>query len=205
MLLTADPQKAAEEAAAERARLDAARQGLDAAGVAAVAEQTQRLKQQQEAGDPPEALAKIPTLTLEDLPRTNKPIPIAEEQLAGIRLFTHDLATNGVVYLDLGFDLKALPERLLPYLPIFTRALTQTGTSKEDFVSLTQRIGRTTGGIGANRWISTRRDGAGTAAWLFLRGKATPEHVGDMLSIMTDVLTDARLDNRERIRQMVLE
>jgi Zn-dependent M16 (insulinase) family peptidase len=115
------------------------------------------------------------------------------------------LPTSGVVYLDLGFDLKALPGRLLPYLPLFTRALTQTGTSSEDFVSLTQRIGRTTGGVGASRWNSTRRDGAGTAAWMFVRGKATPDHVGDMLSIMHDVLTDARLDNRERIRQMVLE
>lgn len=205
VLLTADPNKAAEEAAEERARLDKAQQSLDAAGSAQVAEQTRRLKELQNETDSPEALSKIPTLTLEDLPRANKSIPIAKEELEGVTLFSHDLPTSGVVYLDLGFDLKALPGRLLPYLPLFTRALTQTGTSSEDFVSLTQRIGRTTGGVGASRWISTRRDGSGTAAWLFIRGKATPDHVGDMLSIMRDVITDARLDNRERIRQMVLE
>ena len=205
VLLTADPNKAAEEAAEERARLDQAQQGLDPAGIAAVAEQTTHLKALQEAGDPPEALARIPALTLEDLPRANKPIPIAREELAGIPLYVHDLPTNGVIYLDLGFDLKAVPGRLLPYLPLFTRALTQTGTSKEDFVALTQRIGRTTGGVGATRWNSTRRDGKGTAAWLFLRGKATSEHTADLLSIMRDVLTDARFDNRERIKQMVLE
>ncbi|HEV2515368.1 MAG TPA: insulinase family protein [Devosia sp.] len=205
VLLTADPNKAATEAAEERARLDAAQQGLDAAGIAEVAEQTRRLKEMQNEVDPPEALARIPTLTLEDLPRANKAIPIAKEELEGVTLFSHDLPTNGVVYLDLGFNLTALPGRLLSYLPLFTRALTQTGTSSEDFVSLTQRIGRTTGGVGASRWSSTRRDGAGTAAWMFLRGKATPDHVGDLLSIMRDVLLDARLDNRERIRQMVLE
>lgn len=205
VLLTADPNKAAEEAGEERARLDKAQQSLDAAGSARVAEQTRRLKELQNETDSPEALSKIPTLTLEDLPRANKSIPIAKEELEGVTLFSHDLPTSGVVYLDLGFDLKALPGRLLPYLPLFTRALTQTGTSSEDFVSLTQRIGRTTGGVGASRWISTRRDGSGTAAWLFIRGKATPDHVGDMLSIMRDVITDARLDNRERIRQMVLE
>ncbi|WP_374626011.1 insulinase family protein [Devosia sp.] len=205
VLLTADPGKAAAEAAEERDRLDAARAGLDAGGIAEVAEQTRRLKALQEAGDPPEALAAIPALTLADLPRRNKPIPIAREELGGVPLYTHDLATNGVVYLDLGFDLKALPGRLLPYLPLFTRALTQTGTSTEDFVALTQRIGRTTGGVGASRWVTSRRDGNGTAARLFLRGKSTLEHAGDMLSIMHDVLTDARLDNRERIRQMVLE
>lgn len=205
VLLTADPNKAAEDAAEERARLDAAQQALDAAGIAEVAEQTRRLKELQNEVDTPEALSKIPTLTLADLPRTNKAIPIVKEALAGITLYSHDLPTSGVVYLDLGFDLKALPGRLLNYVPLFTRALTQTGTSSEDFVSLTQRIGRTTGGVGATRWNSSRRDGSGTAAWLFVRGKATPDHVGDMLSIMHDVLADARLDNRERIRQMVLE
>ena len=110
-----------------------------------------------------------------------------------------------MIYLDLGFDLGALPGRLLPSLPIFSRALTQTGTSKEDFVSLMQRIGRSTGGIGITRWSSARRDGGGTAAWLFARGKAVPEKAGELLAILHDVLTDARLDNRERIRQMVLE
>jgi Zn-dependent M16 (insulinase) family peptidase len=167
--------------------------------------QTERLKALQEAGDSPEALSRIPALTLADLPRANKAIPIAREDLEGIALYTHDLPTNGVIYLDLGFDIRAVPGRLLPYLPLFTRALTQTGTSKEDFVALTQRIGRTTGGVGASRWSSTRRDGKGTAAWLFMRGKATAEHIDDLLGIMRDVLTDARFDNRERIKQMVLE
>ena len=205
VLLKADPEKAAQDAAEERARLDGAQQQLDSAGLAEVAEQTRHLKDLQEAIDPPEALARIPSLTLADLPVANKAIPIARETLAGVPTFTHDLPTNGVVYLDLGFNLAALPGHLLPYLPIFTRALTQTGTSTEDFVALTQRIGRTTGGVGANRWISTKRDGSGTAAWLFLRGKATPDHVSDLLSIFNDVLTDAQLGNRERIRQMALE
>lgn len=205
VLLTPDTEKGAREAAEERARLDAADAAMSAEDRAAVVEQTARLKALQSEPDAPADLAKIPTLTLNDLPRLNKPIPIEHEEVAGIRTFTHPLPTNGVIYLDLGFDLGALPGRLLPYLPIFSRALTQTGTSKEDFVSLMQRIGRSTGGIGITRWSSARRDGGGTAAWLFARGKAVPEKAGELLAILHDVLTDARLDNRERIRQMVLE
>jgi Zn-dependent M16 (insulinase) family peptidase len=204
VLLTADPEKAAREEAAERARLDAVQAALDPAGLAAVAQQTGHLKALQEEGDSPEALSKIPTLTREDLPRSGVHIPIERESV-GVPLYTHDLATNGIVYLDFGFDLKALPERLLPYLPIFTRSLTQTGTHKEDFVSLTHRIGRLTGGIGAAQTITARRDGAGTVTRLFLRTKAVPDRVEDLLGIVTDVLTDARLDNFQRIRQMVLE
>ncbi len=81
----------------------------------------------------------------------------------------------------------------------------QTGTSKEDFVSLTQRIGRTTGGISQHRGLATRNDGTGTAAWFFLSGKSVPDKFDDMLEIMGEVLRDARLSNRERFRQMALE
>ena len=68
-----------------------------------VAETTRALKALQETEDAPEALAKIPALGLGDLPRTNKPIPSAWEDVAGIPLMTHDLPTGGIVYLDLAF------------------------------------------------------------------------------------------------------
>src|SRR5690606_32310531 len=100
-----------------------------------------RLKELQDTPDAPEDLARIPSLAIEDLPRVNKPIPIDREEVSGVTAFTHSLATNGVLYVDLGFDLTAVPGPLLPYLPIFSRALTQTGTSSEDFVALMQRIG----------------------------------------------------------------
>ncbi len=203
--LKADPEQGAREQAEERAKLDEVRAALSPEALKEVEETTRKLKALQEAVDPPEELAKIPTLTLEDLPRENKPIPIERDTLDGVTLYTHPLPTNGVIYLDLGFDLGALPGRLIPLLPIFSRALTQTGTGREDFVSLSQRIGRSTGGVGASRFNSTRRDGAGTAAWLFLRGKAVPANAEELLAILTDVITDARLDNRERIKQMALE
>jgi hypothetical protein len=98
-----------------------------------------------------------------------------------------------------------VPADLVPYLSIFSRALFQTGTAKEDFVSLTQRIGRSTGGVGATRMIGTMRDTKTTAAWFFIRGKVVPGKATELLDIIIDVLTSARLDNRERIKQMLLE
>jgi Zn-dependent M16 (insulinase) family peptidase len=205
VLLKADTGLAAEELAEERARLDAVSAGLDESGHAAIVEVTAKLKALQEAVDPPAALARIPTLGLKDLDRRNKPIPTERGTLGGARLYTHPLPTNGVLYLDLAFDLRRLPPALVPYLSLFSRALLQTGTAKEDFVALTQRIGRSTGGVDASRVVSMRRDRTGLAAWLFLRGKAVPDRQDELLDIFADVLLTARLDNRERIRQMALE
>jgi len=203
--LRADPEQGAREAAKEAEILAGVRKDFDAAALSATVAETDRLKALQEEVDDPALLAKIPTLTLADLPRESRTVPIEIGTLADATLFYHDLPTLGIVYLDLGFDLHVLDKELLPYLPLFGRALLQTGTSKEDFVSLTQRIGRATGGVAQHRGLSSRQGDAGTAAWFFLSGKAVPDNITEMLDIMGDVLLDARLDNRERFKQMALE
>jgi Zn-dependent M16 (insulinase) family peptidase len=205
LTLRPDSEQAEREAAAERSRLDAVRSGMSANDLRAVVDETATLKRLQEQADPPEALATIPTLTLADLPRENKLTPIETTSLADTRVLYHDLFTNGVVYLDVGFDLHVLPAELLPYVQLFSRALLETGVGNDDFVRLSQRIGRSTGGIRPQRWTSAVWGGNATAAWLNLRGKALPEQTGELLAILQDILARARLDNRERFQQLVLE
>ncbi|WDR04865.1 insulinase family protein [Devosia rhodophyticola] len=205
VILSADEQQDAREAQAEADRLKAVQDKMGPADIEAVIAGSQRLKDLQDAVDDPDLVARIPTLTRADLPREIRTVPIERDTLAGARLFYHDLPTLGVFYLDLGFDLHALDQDLLPYLPLFGRALLQMGTAKEDFVSLTQRIGRSTGGVGQHRGLSSRQHGQDSAAWFFLSGKAVPAKIPEMLDIMQDMILTARLDNRERFKQMALE
>ncbi|HZU86757.1 MAG TPA: peptidase M16, partial [Anaerolineaceae bacterium] len=115
------------------------------------------------------------------------------------------LFTNGVVYVELGFDLHAIPQEWLPYLPLFGRSLTEMGTKKEDFVTFIQRIGRNTGGVHAGMLNLPVRGQKRGATWMFLRGKAMLPQAGEMFAIMRDILLSARLDDRERLHQMALE
>jgi Zn-dependent M16 (insulinase) family peptidase len=205
LILKPDRDLAEREAQEERARLEAVRAGMAARDLLAVVEATNTLRRMQEQPDPPEALATIPTLALSDLPRANKLIPREVTSLADTRVLYHDLFTNGVVYLDLGFDLHVLPPELLSHVPLFGRALLETGVDNDDFVRLSQRIGRSTGGIRPQRWTSTVAGGVASTAWLYLRGKALPGQTVELLSILQDILGHARLDNRGRFQQLVLE
>jgi presequence protease len=204
VLLRPDPNKAAEEAAEEQARLSAARAAMSPTDLEEAIAATHALKELQEAPDKPEDLAKIPTLTLGDLDREGKTIPIEVAQHDGATILTHDLFTNGIVYLELAFDLMRLPTELLPLVPLFSRALTEMGTEQESFVKLLQRIGRDTGGIGAFAITDTRIDSGTALGYLVLRGKATMGQAEKMLQIMSDVLSGVKLDDRERFKQMVL-
>jgi Zn-dependent M16 (insulinase) family peptidase len=205
LILRPDQDQAEREAKEEEARLARAREGMSEVDLDAVVAATRALKLAQETPDPPEALATIPTLKLADLPRRNKLVPIEATHVRDTRVLYHELFTNGVVYLDIGFDLHKLPAALLPYVTLFGRALLETGVGNDDFVRLSQRIGRATGGIRPQKWTSTVPGAEHCAAWLCLRAKALPDQAGEMLAILRDILTIARLDNRERFRQLVLE
>jgi Zn-dependent M16 (insulinase) family peptidase len=205
LLLKPDPDLAKELDRTEKERLLQARSSMTPSGLQKVAADTAALKAIQETPDLPQALALIPSLKLSDLDRSNKSIPLTLTQEKGCDLLSHDLFTSGIVYLDIGFNLYALPEKALPYVPLFSRALLEMGTEDEDFVSLTQRISRKTGGIRPSLFASSVRDSQQGSAWLFLRGKAMFKQTRDLLDIFRDVLLKVRLDNRERFLQMVLE
>ncbi len=191
--------------AAEKERLELVQTAMSQQEIQAVVESTHKLKELQETPDPPEALAALPSLALDDLDKENKTIPLGVLEDNGAKILYHDLFTNGIIYLDVGFNMHTLPQELLPYLPLFTRSLLQIGTETEDFVKLSQRIGRKTGGIWPSIFTSTIRERDEGTAWFFLRGKATMDQTGDMLDIMRDVLLTVKLDNQERFKQMVLE
>ncbi len=205
MVLQPDPALRQREVAAEQDRLAQVRATLSQADIQAVIENTQQLKQAQETPDPPEILATMPMLTLADIDRHQKEIARTVEEQAGVTVLRHDLITNGILYLDVGFNLDALPQELVAYVPLFGQALLGMGTEREDFVQVSQRIGRTTGGIYSHAFSSATRDISDSATWLFLRGKAVITHVEDLLNILRDVLLTVRLDNPERFRQIVLK
>ncbi|GAB4418751.1 MAG: insulinase family protein [Anaerolineales bacterium] len=203
--LIPDPEEGKRIAAVETERLAKAKAGMSRQEIEKVIETAARLKALQDAPDSPEDLAKIPSLSLNDIDKKNKSIPIDIQTIGETPVLFHDLFTNGIVYLDLGFDLHSLPADLLPFMGLFGRALLQMGTATQNYVQLTQRIGRETGGIGSGTLTSAIRESSDSALWFFLRGKAVTSQAGELLNILKDVLLTANFDNRERFKQIVLE
>lgn len=204
VILEPDPELAKQRNEAEKARLAAIRAQKNDEDLQLVINNMQELLLLQQTPDSPESLATLPMLTLEDLDKENKTIPIEVIQNQGADVLFHDLFTNGILYLNVGFDLHTLPQELLPFAGLFGRALIEMGTESEDFVKLSQRIGSKTGGISPTTFTSAVERGEESAAWLFLSSKATMDQAQDLLDILRDILLTVRLDNPERFRQIVL-
>ncbi len=201
VLMIPDSEVGPEREAREKDRLAKARAAMDDETYKSIVKKAEELQAEQEAPDAPEDLASIPRLKVEDLDREGKEISFVEKK----NLLFHDLDTNGIIYLDLAFDFAGLDDRLIPYIPIFGRALLQTGTKSTDFVTMTRRMAAKTGGISPGTIVTPVQGSNETCSRFVLRGKATAEHANELMDILAELLLEASLDNKERIRQLVLE
>lgn len=205
VLLKPDPGLTAREIEEEAAGFADTKRAISQEQIDQIIKNTKELRRLQSTPDSPEDLAKIPALQVSDLSRENKPIPIQSEQVEGVRSFYHDIFTNGVTYLDTGFDLRFLSGEDLPYAPLFGRALLEMGTRTRNFVSLSQAISRKTGGIRPEVFASAVKGTSEPAAWLFLRSKSMVPRTGELCEILAEAIGSVNLDSRDRFLQIVLE
>ncbi len=189
----------------ETDRLEKVMAGLTPAELRSIANDADLLKLHQDTPDSDEALASIPSLSLADLDRSIKTSPFAEHGLGGNKVFHQVLETNGIAYIDIGFDLSGVPSRLLPYLGLLGKLLTELGTESYDMLRLTQKIGQDTGGLRASQFISEKYDRSGQAKFSFIRGKALQHQIGAMLDLVLEISQHAKLDQKERFLQIVAE
>lgn len=205
VILTPDTGLAERQERKEREALDALSASMDASARKLVEQQAEVLEQWQATPDTPEALATIPRLKVEDLPRENSQIPTERMDSILPSWLFHPLPTGGIVYVEAGFELSAVPEYLLPLLPLFGRALLEMGTENRDFVDLNMTIARKTGGMDVDTLFLSHVVERKPVARLILSGKASPDKVADMFGLMREVLVEVSLDGKERFARMVLE
>jgi hypothetical protein len=205
VLLRPEPGLAEKETEEESKRLDGIKRSFSVDEVRRVIENAETLQRIQSSPDSPEALATIPVLKVSDLDTRNRITPMEPAPVDSVAGFYHDLFTSGITYLDIGFNLQVLPQKYLPYAPLFGRVLLEMGTDSQDFVSLSQKISRKTGGIRPEVFSSAVIGDSAPAAWLFLRGKSMSPQIGELADILSEVLGAVKLDDRERFRQIVLE
>ena len=190
----------------EEIKLASIKNNFNSSEIDAIIRATEELKKRQSTPDTPEALRCLPALTRADLDRGNRVIPSEPGKLEGAPYLYHDLFTQGIAYLDLGFDLSVVPAELIGLVPVWARALTETGTASEDYVSLAQRIGRLTGGIAPELYTTSMAENPNQgAAWIFLRGKAMDDRLPDLLGILHDVLAGPQFSLQDRIKQLIAE
>jgi Zn-dependent M16 (insulinase) family peptidase len=202
-----DPDQMAREAAREREELDAVAERLTDEDRRTIEKEIRELEQMQATPDDPEELAKIPFLTLEDVPREIQKVPYEREALSGAgELFLHRTFTNGILYVDLAFDFGRLSEREELLLNVLGAAFTEVGLPDLPHYRLNDEIALKTGGITAFVSNQTRYGDRSRIRRLFvLRMRVLERTWSEGAELFERILRTVDFSDSHRLEQLLDE
>ena len=192
--------------AALKEELAAFKASLSDEEVAALVEQTQQLLERQTTPDKEEDLAKLPKLSIEDIDREVKPLPLTVEASEGKPTFLHyEDFTAGISYVKYYFDLSGVKTEDIPVVAFLTEVLGEVGTENFTDEALSTEIDFYTGGIGTNATVITESVADNIYYPKFtVSGKALSEYQPQLLSLIEEIVHRSNLDDVEKIKELLL-
>ena len=166
-----------------------------------IVEDALRLKADQEAKQDLEAL---PTLELTDIPMKFEDVPSRDVNVRRATVEFYPQPTNGITYLDLRTDFSALSTEQKDLLPLFSRALTQSGAAGQDYVQIAARIAAHTGGVGAAAQVQSLAANDDYLQSFVVSGRALDRNAQPFIELLTDLVARLEVEPR-RLKEVIAE
>lgn len=164
----------------------------------------QRLESWQASVDSPEALATLPRLTLADIPREPEKLPMEETKIAGIPVLKHEVASNGILYLSLHFDVSGYGEEELSALSMMCSLLGTLRTRSHSVEELTN-MSRLRCGYTAFHLPVYGREGQNDDcdAKLCVSFSCLEERLTEALQLITELLTETCFEDGQDVLDLI--
>jgi Zn-dependent M16 (insulinase) family peptidase len=167
---------------------------------------TEQLRRMQQEPDSPEALATIPLLALEDIERKADVLPCVEKEESGVKVLTHPMFTNKVVYVNYYFDTSTVPQHLLPYTSLLAGVLGKVSTERYGYEDLTNEVNASTGGIYAiGQAFSMADTDEQYAPMMIVKSKALIDKAAKLFELSAEIIGRTRFDEDKRLKEVIQE
>ena len=174
--------------------------------LARVNEEAKALEEFQTKVDSPEDLAKLPMLSLSDIPEKG-PVPEwTETDVGGTRVFRVKTSANGIAYLDLYFELRGCSREELSDAAILAETLGELPTAKRGLQELKNELDANLGRFGADvKAFARPGDAKGAKAYLVVHVSALESRLGEIARLVPEVLSETSFDSKltgDLVKQM---
>ncbi|MBR0164883.1 MAG: insulinase family protein [Lachnospiraceae bacterium] len=187
-------------------RLAAMRSSMTRDEIEAVVKDTKDLREWQDAPDDEEDLKKIPMLSRADMKKEAEPFFNELIEKDGLRILHHDIATNGVLYVNFLFDMERVPKELYPYAGILKTVLGMIDTKEHDYTSLAHEVNIHTGGLTGSVSTYSRSDDPGSLVRTFEIGvKVLKDELECGLRLVREILTSSDYTSEKRLKEILDE
>lgn len=189
-----------------RERLDAYKKSLSQEELQELIEQTRRLHQYQEEPSSEEDLKKIPMLERSDIRKEALPFTNVLERVGEIPLVRHEVASNGIDYITLMFDVADVLQEEVPYLGLLRSVLGYVDTAEHDYAGLANAINIYTGGItsGISAYPNVKEPGVLDVRYE-VRVKVLHSQLAEAMKLVHEILTTSKLDDAKRLGEIIAQ
>ena len=203
LVMTPEPGLATREESALAETMAERKASLSQADIERILEEAKALKVRQNTPDSPENIARLPALSVEDIPQDPRRFDTVERDLGGTLLLEHPAFSNGVAYIGLAFDTRDLTDEESLYLPFVGRAIRGLGAAGLDYGDMATRIARYTGGISfgptTGRHLETRE----RFERLCVDGSVLTRNAEIFFTILGELMFETDTSDHKRIRDML--
>ncbi|MFN0065852.1 MAG: insulinase family protein [Chlamydiales bacterium] len=190
------------EAHDEKKRLSAIQKGLSDKEAREIVRESIELVHSQENKPNSDVLPKV---TLKDVFRKEKEY-VLEKASGFFTTYHHNCFTNGLVYVDLVYDLPEFSEEDLSYVRLFTFLLPQMGCGGKNYKDHLDYILQHTGGLGVVLDLNFQADNpAIVRPSLSIRGKALDHKKEKLFPLMRDMVLSVDFSDKERLREILMQ
>lgn len=185
-----------------QAQLAQLRASMNEQDIAALVDKAQQLAERQSQEDDANLL---PSVGLEDVPKQMAYTP-AEPKTDDLPLTRYAAGTNGLVYQMAVSELPELSTEELYLLPLLTHLMSEVGTKDLDYLQAQKLQSAVCGGINLSfNMRGTPDNSQDVRGYLICSSKALNRNYSAMTDLMTATLDQCRLDEVERIRELVAQ
>jgi len=190
--------------AKERKKLKEIKKGLTVEEIKNLIEETERIQKNQLEGDSPEALAKLPSLEIKDVPDSLEEYPLEIKKSNGKTVLFHDLFTNHIGYIQIGFNIQRVPREMLQYVPLMGSLVLGMGTKQSSYVEISKMIGIHTGGIRSSHYSSaTIQDSQSIISYIFFNGKVLTEKADNLFDLFVELFSEYSFEDSRRLVEII--
>lgn len=187
-------------------KLESYRKSLSKAELEDLNERNRRLKEEQIRVETLEEKESMPRISLEEIDKKAEEIPQEIIENQGVTILNHPIFTNKINYVTLAFDTKHIKEEYIPYLGLLGDCLGEVNTEKRTYIQLITEIFKKTGGITFGNGVYIDVDNIENYHTKFIvKGKVIAENIGDLLTLIKEIMTDSNFDDKNRVKQIIQE
>ncbi len=192
--------------AEEAAKLEAAASAWTAEEKAAILDMNEKLHTWQQTPDSTEQLATLPVLDLSEVSPDPTLLHTEESDVGGVKVLYHKAATNGIVHLNLYFNLCDCTLAELCEVNSLTRLLGKLPTAKYDAAALQQAVKTHLGRLTFSIETKEKMDVTATCTpVLRVNCSVMADKLDIARELICEILTATDFSQTDRIREIALQ